>query len=506
VRSYAGRDFVFAQIGDLDQNGLHSLPQQDAPAFEPIGRTDSEFAFCWIMNNLRATGARTLAGAGWEVIQDWFAKLCEFGQANFILADGIDIIAYRDLSGGIGLHWLRMTPPHPIERLVSLGVDIDLSNSRTMHRTLWIVSSVPMSDGPWESFEPGHMIVARKGAVRWTSHLQTVAAPIEYGEAAIPALARETALQENATIHIPDTRPIDLDEGVGKTLHVVHDTLYTYQQPVEGSSHIYRLRPVQDRYQDVIDFSISISVDGNAYEYEDVFGNQALQWETNAPYSELRLIAESTVRTHTPRGMLAAGKRWTVPPVWLPWQREMMAPYLLAPELPPTQLRELSDYAQSFSDRQDRDLVETLSDINKTLHRDYRYVSGSTQLETTAYDVYVHRQGVCQDFANLFICLARLLNVPARYRVGYLHLGTDYENSQQSEASHAWVEVFLPIVGWVGLDPTNGRAVQTDYVRTACGRYYRDATPTSGTLFRGGAGECLTVVVRVEDWTPQSVS
>jgi transglutaminase-like putative cysteine protease len=105
---------------------------------------------------------------------------------------------------------------------------------------------------------------------------------------------------------------------------------------------------------------------------------------------------------------------------------------------------------------------------------------------------------VCQDFANLFICLARLMGVPARYRVGYIYTGGGYENKIQSDASHAWAEVYLPWLGWRGFDPTNGVTASLDHVRVACGRNYRDATPTSGTIFRGGGVEKLTVNVRVE--------
>jgi len=182
----------------------------------------------------------------------------------------------------------------------------------------------------------------------------------------------------------------------------------------------------------------------------------------------------------------------------MPWQRQMMDAYLLPPELPETQLRELSEFAMSFVERQDYDLMETLNDLNRTIRRDFAYVSSSTTLETTPFDVYVERQGVCQDFANLFICLARLLGVPARYRVGYIYTGAHYANQVQSDASHAWVEVYLPWAGWRGYDPTNGCLVGLDHLRVAVGRNYRDATPTTGTIYKGGGGETLSVTVRVE--------
>ena len=153
----------------------------------------------------------------------------------------------------------------------------------------------------------------------------------------------------------------------------------------------------------------------------------------------------------------------------------------------------------SVVERQDGDLVQTLLDLNTTIHRDFRYESGSTTLNTTPFDVYVARRGVCQDFANLLICLARVLGIPARYRVGYIYTGGNYENKVQSDASHAWAELYLPWSGWIGFDPTNGILAGADHVRVACGRNYRDATPTSGTIYKGGGMETLTVVVKVQE-------
>ena len=187
-----------------------------------------------------------------------------------------------------------------------------------------------------------------------------------------------------------------------------------------------------------------------------------------------------------------------IPLTWMPWQRQMVHAYLMPPELPEPELRELSDFAMSFVERNDHDLVETLLDMNRTIYRDFTYVPGSTTIETTPFQVYVNRKGVCQDFANVLICIARLLGVPARYRVGYIYTGGSYENKMQSDASHAWAEVYLPWLGWFGFDPTNGCLAGTDHIRIACGRQYRDAAPTTGTIYRGGGGEMLQVAVRVE--------
>ena len=286
-----------------------------------------------------------------------------------------------------------------------------------------------------------------------------------------------------------------------RVLSVVHDTVYRYADAVKHSLHVYRLRPCHDLSQQVLAHELYLSVDGERREYEDVFGNAVTRTELIRPYHELRITSRSVVAVSPPRTpqLMAVARRSSFPLVWMPWQRQMMTPYLLPPELPETQLTELSEFAMHFAERQENDLVRTLLDMNLTIQRDFAYVSGSTNLETTPFDVYASRRGVCQDFANLLICLARLMGVPARYRVGYIFTGTNYENKVQSDASHAWAELYLPHYGWQGFDPTNGCLVGLDHIRVAAGRNYRDATPTSGTLYKGGGAETLSIDVRVEE-------
>jgi transglutaminase-like putative cysteine protease len=256
---------------------------------------------------------------------------------------------------------------------------------------------------------------------------------------------------------------------------------------------------VQDKLQSLESFELDLSPQGYCISYEDVFGNDALSVEIASPYTEFRVASRARVRVCAPDAVEARARRDTIPLVWMPSQRQMLQAYLLPIELPETQLEELSQFAMSFVERNDSDLVGVLLDMNDTIYRDFAYVSGSTTNASTPFDVYQSRQGVCQDFANLMMCLARLLNVPARYRMGYLFTGADYENKIQSEASHAWLELYIPRLGWHGFDPTNGRQVGSDHIRVATGRNYRDATPTAGTIYRGGGTETLTVSVQVTE-------
>jgi transglutaminase-like putative cysteine protease len=172
-------------------------------------------------------------------------------------------------------------------------------------------------------------------------------------------------------------------------------------------------------------------------------------------------------------------------------------------ELPDTQLGEISQYAMSFVERNKHDLMETLFAINLALHRELKYSPGSTTLRTTPYDVFILKKGVCQDFANLFVCMARLLGIPARYACGYLYVGEDDKDTIACCSSHAWVELYIPHFGWKGFDPTNGTLSHLDHVRLAYGRHYFDATPTSGTYYCR-ANETMDVSVKVRDLSAQT--
>jgi transglutaminase-like putative cysteine protease/predicted glutamine amidotransferase len=537
ARSHGGRDWVFAHNGDIFARLEEALPLGEQPMFEPVGRTDSEHVLCWLLTKVRSVKARRLADVGWEVLHGWFRELDALGTSNFLLSDGTDLVCYHDEERYNGLCFTRLVPPHTA-KLETSDIVVDLGDAGDRNRSVVVVSTVPLGGATWAEMRGGQMIVVRRGALVWDSHADAAAkkrmvlpvgAPRPVPPPAPPSApvrmplpsrpnAEQSPARAAATTTPPTPRPSVAPSRASagaaaaliadpaphrrpgtRLLSITHDTVYRYSAPVERSTHLYRLRPVHDRDQEVLAHELAISAEDLRRDYEDVFGNATTRTEVERPYAEMRITSRSVVRLAPTVGedLASPVRRFSIPLVWMPWQRQMMLPYLLPPELPETQLHELYAYAMSFVERQDHDLVQTLFDINTTIYRDFQYKSGSTTLETTPFDVYCERKGVCQDFANLFICLARLLSIPARYRVGYIYTGAGYENQVQSEASHAWVELYLPWRGWVGFDPTNGCLAGLDHVRIACGRNYRDATPTSGTIYKGGGFETLAVDVKV---------
>jgi len=287
-----------------------------------------------------------------------------------------------------------------------------------------------------------------------------------------------------------------------RRFRVVHKTQYTYDRPIERSAHRLHLRPIHDWKQRVVDYKLTVDPDGNGAEYEDAFGNWTTRFDVVEPYDSMLITAESTVELTDidPFDFANMPTRPTFPLSWMPWDYKMLSPYLTPAELPETQLTEIYDYAMSFVGRNNGDLMETLFDINLTFFREYAYISGSTNNLTTPYDVLVNKRGVCQDFSNLFITMARLLGLPARYVCGYVYTGNTADERTQAmgDATHAWVQLYIPSVGWKGFDPTNGNLPSTEHIRIAVGRHYRDTAPASGTLYTP-ATESLSTTVEMID-------
>lgn len=507
VRSYGGRQWIFAHDGDLGPGWTERIPLGGDPAFEPLGGTDSEHAFCWLLAQLHARKVRSLAEVPGEDLGGWFRSVNEGGRANAMLCDGDTLLVYRDAGSQGELYWTRRIPPHATTRLESDAVRVELDAPEDPNRTALVFSSVPLSTDVWMSLAPGQLILARRGSVVWDSHPEAPGFAGRMAQAGKSGAPRSEAAHQmpgvgtaHGLVQLQTQGRTPLEE---RLLSVSHETSYVYESPVERSSHRLLLEPLEDHLQKLESFELEVVPGGLATRYEDVFGNTAHALELGQPYTSLEIRTRSRVRVKAPPTIeeRLARRREMIPLVWMPWQRQMLAAYLLPPELPESQLEELSDFAMSFVERNGSDLVGTLLDMNQTLYNDFEYVSGSTSIATTAFEVLESRRGVCQDFANLMICLARLLHVPARYRTGYLLTNLGYENRIQADASHAWAELYVPRMGWHGFDPTNGRQVGNDHVRVACGRGYRDATPTSGTIYRGGGTETLSVRVRVENLT-----
>ncbi|WOS61784.1 transglutaminase family protein [Sinorhizobium fredii] len=261
-------------------------------------------------------------------------------------------------------------------------------------------------------------------------------------------------------------------------LKISHTTEYHYDEPVPYALQRLRLTPTTQPGQTVLNWRTL--VEGAAVEvtYDDHFGNRTHLVSVDADRTTFRIEASGEVETEDRSGVFGAHQSYV--PLWL-YARE--TPLSKAGKL----IRELAKAAEGSTD------LERMHALMGVIHDSVAYEPGETQAGTTAEEALERGKGVCQDHAHILVSAARTLGLPARYVSGYLMV----EGHPEQTASHAWADVHLPGLGWVGFDPANKICPDDRYVRVASGLCYRDAAPVSG-LVHGVASETLKVAVTVE--------
>jgi transglutaminase-like putative cysteine protease len=158
----------------------------------------------------------------------------------------------------------------------------------------------------------------------------------------------------------------------------------------------------------------------------------------------------------------------------------------------------LDDFARELTLERGDDPLSTLRRIMREISARFEYKPHSTRVDSPIDEALEVRRGVCQDFAHIFIALARPLGIPTRYVSGYLYRDAASHDRSTDGATHAWVEAFLPEIGWIGFDPTNNLIAQDRHIRVAVGRDYADVPPTRG-VYKGvtAVRSELGVAVRV---------
>jgi transglutaminase-like putative cysteine protease len=171
---------------------------------------------------------------------------------------------------------------------------------------------------------------------------------------------------------------------------------------------------------------------------------------------------------------------------------EMLLPSTFAVETPAVTL-----LAKQMGVTRRDDPLMLVQELNQRLFDYFDYVPRSTRVDSPIDEAIVSGKGVCQDFAHTMIALLRHVRIPARYVSGYLYRSREDHDRSTPDATHAWVDVLLPHLGWVGFDPTNNLVAHHRHIRTAVGRDYADVPPTHG-IFRGSTDSELYVAVQVE--------
>jgi transglutaminase-like putative cysteine protease len=261
-------------------------------------------------------------------------------------------------------------------------------------------------------------------------------------------------------------------------LHIRHETLYRYGEPVKRSVQNLRLTPRREAIQRAL--SWDIAAPGRQHAQIDAYGNVVHLLTLDEPHREIRIVVNGVVETQDEEGPMLAddGK---------------LSPLAYVAETTLTRADEaLTKFAaQRIAANGDRQ--STFIKLAEAVCEEVQYETGATDVHESAVKAFARGKGVCQDHAHIFIACCRTAGVPARYVSGYVYTGKDGE-----VASHAWVDVWLgsELGGWMPIDVTHRMLTAGKHCRLAVGRDYLDACPVRGVR-RGGGAEEMHVAVSV---------
>ncbi len=280
-------------------------------------------------------------------------------------------------------------------------------------------------------------------------------------------------------------------------LRVVHRTLFTYAGEATESFNELRLRPADTESQRCLAFDLRITPATEARDYRDFHGNTVHYFEVPDPHAQLCVTTISRVET-VPLNERAVVPEVSVTELSASPEHEMLAEFHTSSPYVPLEV-EIWREAQDVVSDGSSDVWSHVRRLGEHVHRTFAYRPNSTGVHTLATDALRQRCGVCQDFAHVHLGLCRSLGIPARYVSGYFF--NPSRRPRENEASHAWIEAWLPGVGWLAYDPTHARPADDRYVRVAVGRDYTDIRPVSGT-YRGAPTRSLRVDVCVRQVRP----
>lgn len=275
------------------------------------------------------------------------------------------------------------------------------------------------------------------------------------------------------------------------TFNIVHSTKYQYNWPIKESINEIRLFPHDFENQEVLKFELLITNNPPVDMSTDYYGNRVGNFNSLEPHKELIIEARSLVRvTHS--GKIPEIDTITAQDLANDIENSIYLKRLSTPETIVNQ-KEINLILKKINTTS-KPIIALAQECNKFIFKNFTYTKGITNIETTIDEILEHKKGVCQDFTILMLQILRTAGIPSRYVSGYI---CPNESGFRGEgATHAWVEIYSPTQGWLGLDPTNNIWTMDNYVKLAVGRNFNDCTPVKGT-FKGLAKQTLIVSVSI---------
>jgi transglutaminase-like putative cysteine protease len=277
-------------------------------------------------------------------------------------------------------------------------------------------------------------------------------------------------------------------------LRLRHRTTFVYAGHARDSFNEVRLCPREHELQNCRRFSLRTDPDAPTQDYIDFHGNTTHTFSIAEPHAELMVEAESEVDTVPNADRPPPPTGAALVPLGAA-ELEEQAEFLVASHYVPLAEELERESRLALASGRSSAWADFLK-IGRHVRHTLAYKPEATSVSTLATGALRLRAGVCQDFAHVMIGLCRLAGIPTRYVSGYfLNLS---RQPGEIDASHAWVEGYMPVVGWTAYDPTHDRLADERYIQVAVGRDYGDIRPVGGT-YRGAATRELRVEVEVRE-------
>jgi transglutaminase-like putative cysteine protease len=272
---------------------------------------------------------------------------------------------------------------------------------------------------------------------------------------------------------------------------IVHITKYQYNWPIKESINEIRLFPHNFENQDVLQYELHITNNPDVEISKDYYGNRVGNFNNLEAHSEMTIESRMSVRVNHSLKIPEIDLT-TVADLEIEKQKSVLLLRLSYPET--IQKQNKINAILKKIDCSDKPVIEIAQRCNQYIYENFTYTKGITNIETTVDEILAMKKGVCQDFAHVLLQLLRTVGIPSRYVSGYI---CPNESGLRGEgATHAWVEIYTPTQGWLGLDPTNNIWTMDNHIRLSVGKNFYDCTPVKGT-FKGLARQTLSVSVSV---------
>lgn len=277
---------------------------------------------------------------------------------------------------------------------------------------------------------------------------------------------------------------------------IFHDTHYRYDSPVSLAQQLAHLWPRACAWQRCSERQLLISPEPTSRRDEqDVFGNPLTRLAFERPHDELQVNAQLSVEVlDRPPLDFALSEGWDAARSSLSYSGGPLSPLVLDAcryrfESPYVHLKQSFVEFSASCFPPGRPLLLGVQALMEKIFSEFTFDAEATQVATPLVEVLERRRGVCQDFAHLMLACLRSRGLAARYISGYLLTQPPPGQPRLigADASHAWVSVFCPVLGWVDFDPTNNVQPALEHITLAWGRDFSDVSPLRGVILGGGS-------------------